>query len=142
MSYGIQINASSGLTDLSDIYSVRPKETHSLYSTASSVTLYPDQVFEYGTFSDLGISYNPATDVYFITNAWLAKYAGEVSSNHDLLDFYSDFGVNLLTAFELDTSDNKAKLTWYTDNWSSITVTKGTAESILRVDFTIVKIKA
>jgi len=142
MSYGIQINTSSGLTDLTDIFSVRPKETHSLYSTATSITLDRDQSYEYGTFSDLGINYNPATDVYYITNAWVNKESGQEHTNHWTLSLYSGFGINLMDAFELDTSDNKAKLTWYTDYWDSVTVTRGTSESILRVDFTIVKIKA
>lgn len=142
MSYGIQVNTSSGLTDLSNIYSVRPKQTHSVYSTASSITLVRDQVYEYGTFSDLGISYNPATDVYFVTKAWAVKEVGEVHTDHGELSDYASFGISLVDAFELDTSDNKAKLTWYTDFWDSLTITKGTAESLLRVDFTIVKIKA
>lgn len=142
MSYGIQINTSSGLTDLTDIYSVRPKETHSLYSTASSITLYKDQSYEYGTFSSLGINYDPATDVYFVTEAWFAKDTDEVHSNHWGLSDAASFGLDLVDAFELDTSDNKAKLTWYTDYWDSLTITKGSSESILRVDFTIVKIKA
>jgi hypothetical protein len=141
MSYGIQINTSSGLTDLSDIYSVRPKETHSLYSTASSVTLVRDQSYEYGTFTALGINYNPATDVYFVTNAWVNKDSGEAKTDHWALSDYASFGISLVDAFELDTSDNKAKLTWYTDFWDSLTITR-TGESILRVDFTIVKIKA
>lgn len=141
MSYGIQINTSSGLTDLTDIYSVRPKETHSLYSTATSVTLDRDQSYEYGTFSALGINYNPATDVYFVTNAWVNKDAGETHTDHWALADYAGFGVSLMDAFELDTSDNKAKLTWYTNTWTELTITR-TGESILRVDFTIVKVKA
>jgi hypothetical protein len=144
MSYGMEVRLSSGLTNVDDVYTVRPKEEHEIDAGAGTITLNTNQFHEYGTFTTLGIDYDDATDAYFVVNASTTRDANFVKRNFwDELVNNGIFAINgIAITFVLDTSDDKAKVFFWVDSNSQLTLTASSGHVLLPVDIAIVKIKA
>lgn len=143
MSYGMQIRLSSGLTDISDVYTARPKEEHQIDKGSSNITLYPNQDVSYGTFSSLGIDFDSSTDAFFVT-----KYSPAFNpSTETKVDHWSDiafkafFDLDLAHTLILDDVNETVKLVWQNEFWNSLTLEPSSGSVILYVEFTIIKIK-
>jgi len=146
MSYGIAIRTSSGLTDLKDIFTVRPKQEKSFNKGNSSITLSNNQDVSYGNFTNLGVNYDSTTDAFFVTKYGLVWKTNQVKTNFWLMASYTGLvDINLAHTLVLDDSSNEVKLTWHNKGWTfggTLTIIPGTGEVALYVDCTIIKIKA
>lgn len=138
------IRTSSGLTSLEDIYTVKPKGTYTLSGGTSSLTLRADQDFVYGSLTGLNIDFDPAKDVYFVTNYVVSKAPNQVFTNFwDEEVIIGFFRFLVPYSLVLDTVNDEVRLTWYTDYFTSVTLTPfPSGAELLVIELTIVQIKA
>jgi len=144
MAYGMQVRLSSGLTNVDDVYTVRPKEDHQIDAGAGPVSFSTNSYYTYGTFTSLGIDYNETTDAYFVVSADTFRNPNFVKRN-----FWDEMINNSLFAFDkivitfvLDTSDDKAKIFFWVDTQLSTSISANGNNVLFAVDIAIVKIKA
>lgn len=141
MSYGMQIRLSSGLTDVADVYTVRPKEEHGIDKGTGTISLYPNQDINYGSFTSLGIDYDSSTDAFFTKKFSLVWKANQTKVNFWGDEIYSSFlDGDLAHTLTLDDVNETVKLVWQNLFWTSVELIG--SDKKLYVDFTIVKIKA
>lgn len=144
----MQIRLSSGLTNIDDVYTVRPKEEHELDKGTSSITLYPNQNVSYGTFSSLGIDFDSSTDAFFVT-----KFSYSIDPDATTkIDHWDDafinqfFGLDLAHTLVLDDVNETVKLIWQNEYWDSLTIQPNSGTNFqsvaLYIEFKIIKIKA
>ena len=144
MSYGLAIRTSSGLTDLDDVYTVRARGEHSLDSGTTQEILVDGVDFEYGTFSNLGISYDETTDAYFVRSFAFSFVPGQTYPDHWEEAGASQFtGLTLPQSFFLDTTSNKAVLRVIDQYWQTTnTFNSIGGGNLFYIELTIIKIKA
>lgn len=137
------IQTSSGLTSLEDIYTVKPKGTYTLSGGTSAIVLEPDQDFVYGSLTGLNIDFDPAKDVYFVTNYMVSKGPNQVFTNFWDEEVVIGF-LRFLVPYSLvlDTVNDEVRLTWYTDYFSRITISPSSGGELLVIELTVVQIKA
>ena len=144
MTYGLAIRSSSGFTNLDDVYTVRLRDEHSLDTGTSSETLTDGVDYEYGTFSNLGISYDETTDAYFVKSFNQFPAPGQTYVDHwDETSVAGFTGITLPHSFFLDTSSNKAVLRVIDQYWSTTTtLDNSSGGNLFDCEVVIVKIKA
>lgn len=143
MSYGIGIETSSGLTSLEDIYTVKPKGTYTLSGGTSAIDLKSDEDFVYGSLTGLNIDFDPAKDVYFVTSYSVYKETNQVFTNFWGEEiFLGVFRFLVPYSLVLDTVSDEVRLTWYTDYFTSFTLTPRSGGELLVIELTIVQVKA
>lgn len=147
MSYGMQIRLSSGLTNIDDVYTVRPKEEHELDKGTSNITIYANQDVSYGTFTNFGIDFDSSTDAFFVT-----KFSYVIDPNVSKIDHWEDhyvnfwYGLDLAHTLVLDDVNETVKLVWQNRTWDSLTIQPNSGTNFqsvaLYIEFKIIKIKA
>ena len=143
MTYGMQIRLSSGLTNIDDVYTVRPKEEHQLDKGSSNITLYPNQDVSYGTFTTLGIDFDSSTDAFFVTK-FTPFFRPSVETKIDHwadIGFNGFFGLDLAHTLVLDDVNETVELVWQNQYWDSVTLQPSSGVT-LYIECTIIKIKA